>query len=465
MFKWNQILGLGTFFYAASLMGLSACSTEVAGGVSEETNTFAGVLVDSEGRSVAGVAVMARHINMDNLVYTDTTDDSGKFAFPLNKHGIYGISAKSDSLALYKTVRYSGQKIENRSLELSEVTSFKGRVVLDSSLMGKGVVAYLPGTSWYAEADSVGQFEFKDIPVGSYAVLVKSPDPIRYVDAAYQLQAGKDDATLLGPMPTSDDNVFVSDGDSLGFNFGSADSAEKNVIQLPLSTEYGLFCWWSMDNMATEGGQRILRDSRGHADGILLYGDAKLVDGVFGKALALRGAEQFGVVESDNGVLDSVDQFTIELLLQLDSVNTGSGYRRNIMGKLGFGADDDHDVFSLALVDGGCGVEDARLAFFLADGSGDSLSCGNAAVSEKRIELGSWIHLVVVYDAGTIRMYENGNLVAEKETDIKLLGGSDEPIFFGKESLNIKLDDVRLGKNAITSADVLYRYNLKGGLL
>lgn len=135
------------------------------------------------------------------------------------------------------------------------------------------------------------------------------------------------------------------------------------------------------------------------------------------------------------------------------------------MGKLGFGADDDHDVFSLALVDGGCGVEDARLAFFLADGSGDSLSCGNAAVSEKRIELGSWIHLVVVYDAGTIRMYENGNLVAEKETDIKLLGGSDEPIFFGKESLNIKLDDVRLGKNAITSADVLYRYNLKGGLL
>lgn len=463
MFKWNQILSL---IVASSAVGFVACSTDLAGGVSEETNSLAGILLDTKGNSVAGVPVVARHMYVDTLVYTDTTDASGKFALPLSRQGIYGISAESESQALYKTVRYSGKKIESLSLEMSEVTSVKGRVVLDSSLMAKGVVVYLPGTSWSAEADSAGTFEFKSIPVGSYAVLVESPDPMRYVNAAYLLDATTDDAILSGPLPTSDENLFVDDGDSVSYNFGSTeDAGSKNVIQLPLSTEYGLFSWWSMDYETVNGTQRTLRDSRGNADGILLYGNAQLVDGVLDKALSLRGAEQFGVVENDNGALDSAEQFTIELLLHLDSAESGSSYRKNIMGKLGFGADGDHDLFSLALVEGGCGVENARLAFFLADGSGDSLSCENAAVSNKNVEFGSWFHLVVVYDAGMIRMYENGNLVAEKETQIKLLGGSDEPIFFGKESLNLMLDDVRLGKKAITSADVLYRYNLKGGAL
>ncbi|PWJ67103.1 MULTISPECIES: LamG-like jellyroll fold domain-containing protein [unclassified Fibrobacter] len=464
MFKWNHVLGFGVLFASASLLGIAACSTDVAGGVSEETNTLAGILVNSKGQSMPGVAVVARHMNVDTLVYTDTTDGSGKFAFPLYRQGVYGLSAKSDSMALYRTVRFSGQKQEGLSLEMAELTSLKGRVVLDSSLMGKGIVVSLPGTSWSTETDSAGLFEFKGIPVGSYAVMVESPDPIRYVDAVYQLDATRDDATLSGPLPASDERVFVNEGDTVRFNFGTAD-AEKNVVQLPLSTEYGLFSWWSMDYASVDASQRTLRDARGHADGILLYGDAELVDGVFGKALALRGADQFGVVENDNGALDSADQFTVELLLKLDSAKSGSGYRKNIMGKLGFGAEGDHDVFSLALVEGGCGAEGARLAFFLADGSGDSLSCENAAVSSKNVEFDSWFHLVVVFEAGTIRMYENGNLVAEKETQIELLESSDEPIFFGKENLNLMLDDVRLGKKAITSADVLYRYNLKGGAL
>lgn len=466
MLRWNRVVGLGSLLGVAGLMVFAACTTDVAGGVSEETNTLAGVLVDSKGQSMSGVALVARHVNVDTLVYTDTTDDSGKFAFPLKIQGMYGLSAEADSLALYKTVRYSGQKVDGISVEMSEVTSLKGRVVLDSALMDQSVRVCLPGTSWSVETDSAGLFEFDGIPVGSYMVMAESPDPVRYVDAVYRLDAAKDSAVLYGPLPTNDDNILVDLSDSSGYNLGiSYDGNSGNVIQLPLSAEYGLFSWWSMDFIAENDKQRVLRDARGHSDGILLYGNAQLVDGVFGKALSLRGADQFGVIENDNGALDSTDQFTIELLLLLDSTNSGSSYRKNIMGKLGFGAEDDHDVFSLALVEGGCGVENARLAFFLADGSGDSLSCENAAVASEGVEFGSWFHLVVVFEAGTVRMYVNGNLVAEKVTDIKLLGGSDEPIFFGKESLNLMLDDVRLGKKAITSADVLYRYNLKGGAL
>lgn len=466
MSKLHRILGTGALLSVVSLLGLAAaCSTDVAGGVSEETNTVAGVLVDVKGEVLSGVAVTARHMLVDTLAYTDTTDGAGKFAFPLSHQGVYGLSAESDSTALYKTIRYVGQKVESLSLEMKETVSFEGRMVLDSSLVGKGIVAYLPGTSWYAETDSEGVFQFKNVPVGDYAIVVKSPDPIRYMDAAFVLKAGKKGIALSGPLSSNNDNVFVDGKDSLVKNLELASGSKGVEVQLPLSTEYGLVSWWSMDYLTASGNQRILGDARGRADGILLYGDAQIEESAFGKALSLNGADQFGVVENDNGALDSADQFTIELLLKLDSANSDSSYRKNIMGKLGFGSKDDHDVFSLALVEGGCGTQEPRLAFFLADGSGDSLSCENAAVSRDDVEFGSWQHLVIVFESGMIKMYSNGTLVAEKKTDIEVLQPSDEPIFFGKENLNLMLDDVRLGKKAITSADVLYRYNLKGGAL
>lgn len=458
----SRLLAYGAF----GLLGGMAvsCSTEVAGGVSEETNTLAGVLTDHKGHNLSGVAVVARHMVEDTLVYADTTDDKGRFAFPLHRQGGYGISASADTLAFYSTVEFLGKKIE-MDAKLRETVSFKGRVLLDSSMTQSNVVVTLPGTPWVSEADSAGNFSFEGIPVGTYAIVAKSPDPIRYLDAAYVLDAGDEPAVIAGPLPTTGRVLYGVDSSACGIRF---EKGGASVVQLPLSTEYGLLSWWSMDYAVTSGKQMSIRDARGRIEAILLYGDAELVEGVSGKALALNGADQFGVIENDNGALGGSNELYLELLLQVDSAKSTKSeksYRRNIVGKLGFGSEDDHDIFSLALIKGECGVDEPHLAFFLADGSGDSLSCRNAVVSKESFDFGTWTHVVVVFESGIVKMYKNGILDAEQEVSVSTIQKSDEPIFFGKENLNLKLDDVRLGEKAITSADVLYRYYLSGGAI
>ncbi len=446
---------------AAAFLGFAftACSEspDVAGGISEETNTLAGVLTDQNGKLAARVVMTAQHVDVDTLSYADTTDEKGRFAFPLKRQGRYGISANLDSSAVYSTVEYLGQKLE-LELNLEETTSLEGRVVLDSSAQSGDIRISLPGTPWTVEVDSLGNFEIKDIPVGKYPIVVKSPDPARYLDAAFMVEASAKGSSISGPSPLAD----VYDVD-----FSANWNSEKgeNIVQLPLSTEYGLMSWWSMDYVSVSGSQKSTGDARGKSDAVVLYGGAELVEGVSGKALALDGADQFGVVENDNGILDSVNQFTLELLLQVDSLDTKKNFRRNIMGKLGFGSSEEKDVFSLAMINGECGAKEPRLAFFLAEGSGDSLACKNAVVAADEFDFNKWNHVIVVFASGTIKMYVNGKLSGEQKVSFGRLQDSDEPIFFGKENLNLKLDDVRLGVKAITSADVLYRYNLKGGAL
>jgi hypothetical protein len=41
----------------------------------------------------------------------------------------------------------------------------------------------------------------------------------------------------------------------------------------------------------------------------------------------------------------------------------------------------------------------------------------------------------------------------------KLSTSSDVALYFGKENMSIKIDEVRWSTTAITAADVFYRYN------
>ena len=440
-----------------TLLEFAGCSTEVSGGVSEETNTVAGVLRDFDGKTLPGVAVLALHTEVDSLAFADTTDGEGRFAFPIQRQGVYGISANQDSLAAYSVIEYRGEKLE-MEIGLNKTTAFEGRVTLDAGEDLSNVEVALPGSPWSVETDSAGVFRFENIPAGTYTIVVKSPDLARYADGMYLVEADVDSACLFGPFYGSSIMGAVQETSKAG-------DVPDRVVQLPHSPEYGLVSWWSMDNLSGAGSERTLRDAAGQSDPILLYGDAQLVEGISGKALSLKGIEQFGVVEKDNGALAGADQFTLELFLEVDSLALDSGARKNIIGKIGFGSEEDRNVFSLALTEDDCGETGARLAFFLSDGSGDSLSCSNAVVSSRPMEFGSWMHVVIVFEESTLKLYKNGALDSQRSTSIKKIQESDESIFFGKERLNLKLDEVRLSKTAINGADVLYRYNLKGGAL
>lgn len=443
---------------------LVACTTpseddHLVGGFGEETNTIAGVLRGADGSPVGGAVVLARHMSAGSIVVSDTTDEDGNFGMYLERRGFYAVSSVIDSEAVYKTVDFEGTIIELK-LDLSKTVDFKGRVVLESGIKPEGVTVSLPGSMWSVETDAKGDFEFNGIPSTAQFVQVSSPDPIRYENSIYALDFVDSAVKFLGPLPSS--MMYEMDDVDLSEAFDSLGVVEENLFQLPVSSEYGLLSWWSMDYLWDSEGSKVAMDARGRMGSLVIYGVEDLEKGLDGMALHLKSVDQFGVIESDQGALDSVSELTFEVLAMFDSVGEDEPFRRNIVGKLGFGDEDVKNVFSFALVNKECGVESPSVAFFLADGSGDSLSCANAVVASAPVEYGTWVNYVVTWDGKNLNLYKDGSLDAEMPVSVGVIQPSDEPIFFGKENVNVKLDDVRLGAKAITSADVLYRYYLRG---
>ncbi len=171
-------------------------------------------------------------------------------------------------------------------------------------------------------------------------------------------------------------------------------------------------------------------------------------------AVHFKGASQFGVVEDDRGILDGVTGFAVEVVLQVDKVlDDSASYRKNLVGKLGFGAAEDKDVFSLSVIQGMCGTKNASFAFFMADGSGDSLSCKNAVVSKSALEFGKLYYLMATWNGKSVSLYENGKKVGEAEVPFEKILASEESIFVGKESLEFSLEDLRISIEPLNDAD------------
>lgn len=438
-------------FIVASFAGLCfwACSNDsVAGGVSEETNTLAGILVDASGNAVSRALVSARHFDLDSVVLTDSTDESGRFALPLERRGRYGLSAQSERGSFYKMLDFEGLSDSVRA-ELSPTGSVDGIVKFSNDSVAASVQVLIPGSPWKTVSDSNGHFTVEGVPLGNHPLKALSPDPIQYVDGNYMVWVNADSSLLFGPI--SDERLGKSAGES------------SNAVYLPVSTEYGLRSWWGMDyQTVAKNHVSSIGDARGWSESMLVYGDGALSEGVEGRSLVLRGSSQYGVVENDRGLLEGASSMFLEAWVRVDSIDSKEKiYRKNVVGKVGFGSKDDRDVFSLAVVEGDCGAIAASFAFFLADGSGDSLSCKNAVLADTPLKLKRWTYVVAVWDGVYSKLYIDGKLSARKEVSITQIGNSEEPIFFGKESLNLELDDVRIGVSALGNADVMYRYNLK----
>lgn len=399
---WNVLAFAGVFAVAGAFVGCS--SDEVAGGISEETNTVAGILVSASGKPVAGVPVLARHIAMDSVTASDTTDSKGRFDLQLKVRGQYGIFAQDDSTVYYELVDFQGEPLEV-SAKLDVTGSVSGTVQLRPDSVAAGIKVYVPGADIWTETDEDGDFRLDGIPMGVIPVLVESPDAARFSDAVYVVDVAKPAEGFFGPIPAA--------------VYGKAEpvlNVEPDELLLPLSPEYALLGSWS---------------------------------------------EPSGVVEDEDKILEGSRSLTLETWVNIASVD-GEKYRRNIVGKFADGSSGKKGVFSLALIDGECGAGSASLAFFVGNENGDSMSCGNAAIAEFD-SFDEWVYVAAVWDGKIAVLYVNGDMVAEKHVSAKQIGNSSEPFIFGSESMDFKLDDVRVSASAITGSDVLFRYYLKGG--
>ena len=413
------------------LVWVGCSNNEVAGGVSEETNTIAGILVDQKGSPVVSAKVYCKSVDVDTLESTDETNSKCEFSLVVKRYGNYGISASLDSQAFYEVVEFKGKDIDLKSVALKETVDFKGRVMLRDDSTAAGIVVRIPGSSWIAQTDSLGFYKLEGLPMGKTSLQVVPMDLTRFVKVEHEVNVG----ALAGANAV--DSVMV-----------------------PLSMEYGLRSWWDFNAIGKEGAVEFVKDSRSWTAGMKLYGSPEYAV----SAVHFNGASQFGVVEDDRGILDGVTGFAVEAVLQVDKVlGDSDSYRKNLVGKLGFGSAEDKDVFSLSVIQGMCGAQKASVAFFMADGSGDSLSCKNAVVSKNALEFGKRYYLMATWNGKKVSLYENGKKVGETEVSFEKISASEESIFVGKESLEFSLEDLRITVEPLNDADAENRNNLTAG--
>ncbi|MBR3852762.1 MAG: hypothetical protein IKJ76_12145 [Fibrobacter sp.] len=424
----------GLLFAALAWVGCS--DNEVAGGVSEETNTIAGILVDKKGAPVVSAMVYCKSVDADTVTSSDETDSKGKFSLPVKRFGNYGISATVDSLAYYEVVKFMGKDVELNTATLTETADISGRVMLRDDSTSAGIVVRIPGSSWTATTDSLGFYKLEGVPAGKTTLQVIPADLTRFVKVEHEVNVG----ALAGAKGT--DSVMV-----------------------PLSMEYGLRSWWAFSAVGNEGPVDFVSDSRSWTAGMKLYGNPEWGGFVSNEgtsnyigAVHFKGASQFGVVEDDRGILNDATGFAVEVVLQVDKVlDTAATYRKNLVGKLGFGSEDDQNVFSFAVVKGECSADKPSFAFFMADGSGDSLSCKNAVVSKDTLEFGKRYYLMATWNGKTVSLYENGKKVGETDVPFEKILPSEESIFVGKESLEFSLEDLRISVEPLNEADAEFR--------
>mgnify|MGYP003571353407 CR=1 FL=1 len=413
------ILSAGIFF---------ACSTHVAGGSSEETNTIAGVVTLPNGEIAARVTVQAQAISgSDSTVYSDTTDNKGEYSLSPKAKGVYGLSAIADDFAFYDTVSITGKSV-SRNVNLVQTGSLSGNVYLRTNEVAKGAIVSIAGSPWKTVVDENGSFTLSHVPQGEHSIQVLSPRSTYVLNQNYtvNLSASEDSSEIKMELP-----AWI----------------------LPLSLDYAMAGFWTFESLS----ENLAADVRGVSGNAVLYGNPSLGEGrASGKAIHFESASDFAVVENDKGVLDSATEFTAEAWVNIQNLQSDSPFVKNIFGKLGFS---DSAVFSLSVLQDTCGIQGSAFAFFIAQGTGDSLRCENAAIGNKQVELNDWNYLAASWSGDTAKLYVNGKFEAFTVTPFDaLVGKNGIPLYFGKEDLDLFIDEVRLSTTAIEESDAIYRY-------
>lgn len=459
MNKFNILSSVTLLALGSILVACPGNGSDDLGGIDEQTNTVvAGVLKDFKGRPVVSARVDAFRAETKESLF-DITDENGKFRIYPEKKGLYGLSSSKDNLAMYKVIDFDGKEM-NIETTLDSVFDVTSVVVGDKDRPSEETYVSLPGSKWDAHTDSKGYFTFKSVPKGLYPIIVKPLDK-QYVNSYYVVSVSGEKPVFYGPYP---EKIITSVLEQIeNGTFKKENGSSK--IQLVHSSDFGSVSSWNFDDVQESKSVMSSRDNKLHTDNIVFYGKPSVESGIQKKAVAFSGASQYGIIENDNDILTDVSTITLDVWVMIKKTPKGDSYRRNIVGKLGFGSSSDQDVFSLAIIQGACESAKPRFAFFLASGEeSDSLKCSEAVFS-KDIETKKWSYISVVWTDSILTLYVNGRKVDKMKTSVKKIAPSAEPIIFGKEELNIILDDVQIGTKAINETDVLFRYYSKGGVL
>lgn len=161
---------------------LFSCSDH-AGSTSEVDVDITGTVADSlTGTGVADVQLYLYSTYQGSLLQSDTTlldstmsDAAGHYSFDSLSDGIYHIQANyADSLfASQRNIRYQSIPLEIDTLELTGPGTITGSVTFDAENK-RGVLVYIPGTSYNAYTDSLGVYTIDKVSADSTYTIVFS---------------------------------------------------------------------------------------------------------------------------------------------------------------------------------------------------------------------------------------------------------------------------------------------------
>lgn len=426
--------------FAPITLALTACGTFWAGGVDEEQNTVAGATDEEFSQPASSSEMNEQPVTESSSSVTPAND-----TIVQPSHGseqqtviVFDPIIGTISSSSYTVPTSSTDSTEQRQ-DLHEFTGIirNNGNPLDLSLN-------VDGNFISTTTDQSGKFTFENVPEGTHVLYTTENGNVG--DVAFLLQNSGNGCSLLGPIPASEsENLTVTD-----------------LIAPPMQT-------FIPDATGTTNPSDtvVFGGNDGKKDSVIYYGGTELT--CYPTSVMPHESDYGHVCNWDEGALNSTgstecdltanpEAITIEANVVIGNLDSESSFRHNIVGKQW---EKSNGLFSLAVINNDCGVTKPSLAFFVSNGSG--YSCDNALISGVTVETGVPLALTAVWSGNSLWLYKNGFPAAFRVGSVDLSNDLNAPVVFGDEDGTVTLNSVQLGNKAIYSADVLYRYYLKGG--
>ena len=427
--------------FAPITLALTACGTFWAGGVDEEQNTVAGA-TDEEFSQPASSSEMNEQ---------PVTESSSSFSTPANpsaptSSGLDQGTAIVIPDPIIGTISSSSYTVPTSSTDSTEqrqdLHEFTGIIRNNSNPLDLSL--NVDGNLYTTTTDQSGRFTFENVPEGTHVLYTTKDGTVG--DVAFLLQNSGNRCSLLGPIPASEsENLTATDLTAPPMQTIIPSAAGTTITDTTTIVVGGGD--GKKDSVAYQGGIELSCYPTGEMPHEADYGHVCKWD-----ESTLNGAP------SECDLTANPEAVTIEANVVIGNLDSESSYRLNIVGKQW---EKSNGLFSLAVINNDCGVTKPSLAFFVSNGSG--YSCDNALISGVTVETGVPLALTAVWSGNSLWLYKNGFPAAFRVGSVDLSNDLNAPVVLGDEDGTVTLNSVQLGNKAIYSADVLYRYYLKGG--
>jgi len=230
--------------YSENMYGASSTTISAPGQVQEVEITVVGIstasasgrILESDGITpVSGTYV--NFFGSYNFGTYTQTDENGYFQFPTVPVGTFRIEAYNP-LTGKVGGQASGQLVVGQHFSATIIFRgfgrISGKVKNQDGTPLPGILVYVPGTNFYMDTDSNGEFDFQDVPMGGYSIVAYNQTTKATAQGSVQLiTEGQEAYTILVFSVTGTGGIFGTVYNSDGVTpapYASVDICDRNFI-------------------------------------------------------------------------------------------------------------------------------------------------------------------------------------------------------------------------------------------